>query len=161
MQKTVKKLKKRNLLWFTSLFLICFGLYGIANGAWITYNGLVFENHKSDAILSLLDSLGMTVEDGIRALLAMGIIVTLLYLIEVGAGILGILSSRRYLRKRSLFWISIFLIIFFLLFGLIGLFSWSIVIINVALLLIFASSVFTKYNRDQYFLKKRKKKKRI
>lgn len=158
MNNFIKKLKKKNLLWYSALVLILFGIYGVSTGVWITYNGIVLNDNKNDALLSLLDSLGMTIQDGVNAFIFMGSFIIILYLLEIGTGCLGILSSTRILRKRSLFWFSIFLIIIFLLLGLIGLFGWTVIIINLIILLVFTFSVFTKYNFDQLYLKKRKQK---
>lgn len=137
------------------------GFLGIAYGVFISYNGVLLVNDRSDTIFNLLDSMGMTPQEGARALITVGSAMIVLFLLVLGLGGLGIISSGRILRKRNLFWFAIILTAVFALFGAVQLLSWVAAGIGIILLLVYTFAVYVKYNVDQRLLKlKRKEKQR-
>lgn len=153
----VSKLKKKSLLWYASWLLIIISVFGIIYGGLTIYDGTQIPSTDNEVILDTLDSLGMTAQDGANAFISFGIVIIVYYLLMLGIGILGLLSSRRHLLKLNIFWFAIVLISIAIILGFLGILTWNIVISNFLVCILFAISVYRKYNLDQRILKKKKR----
>ena len=153
----VDKLRSKDLLWFASIFVILLGLFGIGYGIWITYNGILLKGVTDGPTLEALEKLGMTLDDGVNAFILFGSCLIILYGLILGAGILGYISSSHLLIKKSIFWLSIFLLVVEVIFWVMGIVGLVTGIVSTVLLGFFSFCLIRKYNIDYSKYKKRRR----
>lgn len=153
-----KKVKSKNLLWFAGLINILLGIFGICYGVFICYNGILIRNTHDEAILDLLNNSMLTAQEGMNALITFGTIIIIFYLLILGLGGIGVISSNHLIVRQTLFWICIFLTSLAIIFAFLGIFSITLSLINIIGLGFYGFALVRKYNKDLNKIKRTRKK---
>lgn len=119
-KKKSSSLKKRNFLYWGGVTLTIAGIVGIGDAIFTVYKGILMSSADSQAYSSILTNLNITQSQASTAVITVGSILMLFYMLMTGTGVVGIFSWHRTFTKRNLFWVSLVLMGLDLLFYFLG-----------------------------------------
>ena len=127
--------------------MVVLGVLGVAYGAYIVYHGIELPGKINEAPGELVHSLGLSLRDGTRAMILLGSVLILYYLLIFSSGMLGIFCSRKKINSRKLFWIVIFLIAACFLFVTGGLLTLLEGIFTFVVLVLFVAGIYQRFDK--------------
>lgn len=104
-------LKKKNLLWWGGVLLTISGIIGAGFGIYTVYKGILMIGADSGAYSSVLTDLNITQSQASTAVITVGSILLVYFLLVIALGVIGIFTWHRTFTKRTLFWTSLIIII--------------------------------------------------
>ena len=113
-------LKKKNLLWWGGVLLTISGILGAGFGIYTVYKGILMVGADSGPYSSVLTNLNITQSQASTAVITVGSILLVYFLIVIALGVIGIFTWHRTFTKRTLFWTSLVIIGLDILFYFLG-----------------------------------------
>jgi len=143
--KKKRSLKKKNLLWWGGILMTISGIIGAGFGVYTVYKGILMIGADSGSYSSVLTDLNITQSQASTAVITVGSILLVYFMIVIALGVVGIFTWHRTYTKRTLFWTSLVIIGLDILFYSLGVTDLWLLLVSGAAGFVYCAGVYKNF----------------